>query len=63
MIHFFKGLNDRFSEISNHAMALLPSINFFFFFSLVVQQERQVGFGDNVRVFVNTKLPSFEGNT
>ncbi|XP_021631768.1 uncharacterized protein LOC110629163 [Manihot esculenta] len=62
-IRFLKGLNDRFTHVRSQIMLIdpLPFINKVF--SLVVQQERQLDLGENVKVFVNAKASNLEGNS
>ena len=62
-IRFLKGLNDRFTHVRSQIMLIdpLPSINKVF--SLVVQQERQLDLGENVKVFVSAKASNLEGNS
>ncbi|KAG8635269.1 hypothetical protein MANES_16G017966v8 [Manihot esculenta] len=61
-IRFLKGLNDRFTHVRSQIMLIdpLPSINKVF--SLVVQQERQLDLGENVKVFVSAKASNLSQN-
>ncbi|KAJ9185480.1 hypothetical protein P3X46_005113 [Hevea brasiliensis] len=68
VIHFLKGLNDRFANVGSQIMLLdsLPSINKVF--SLIVQQERQMDLGEDFssKALVNTKYQfnkNFSGNS